>query len=171
MCIRDRENTNAFRLCEGQKVNTSLISLTLTLNIYSTVVCYKQFDYGVAPIISLNSFTLTINDFSGRGNWGLSSGVLFCNSKSLNTFNLTLNNWDGAGGDSLLEFLDAVMKVNSSRTLRLKINDLKFRSGDYPEYDFSKLVLKSPSLELFELTIRRNGVVGSWQETLKWEKQ
>ena len=165
------ENTNAFRLCEGLKVNTSLISLTLTLNIYSRVVSYKQFDYGIAPIISLNSFTLTINDFSGRGNWGLSSGVLFCNSKSLNTFNLTLNNWDGAGVDSLLEFLDAVMEVNSSRTLRLKINDMRFRSGDYPEYDFSKLVVKSPSLELIELTISRYGNVGSWQETLKWEKQ
>ena len=162
------ENTNAFRLCEGLKVNTSLISLTLTLNIYSRVVSYKQFDYGVAPIISLNSFTLTINDFSGRGNWGLSSGVLFCNSKSLNTFYLTLNNWDGAGVDSLLEFLNAVMEVNSSRTLRLKINDM---SGDYPEYDFSKLVVKSPSLEFIELTICRYGVVGSWQETLKWEKQ
>ena len=165
------ENTNAFRLCEGLKVNTSLISLTLTLNIYSRVVSYKQFDYGVAPIISLNSFTLTINDFSGRGNWGLSSGVLFCNSKSLNTFNLTLNNWDGAGVDSLLDFLDAVMEVNSSRTLRLKINDMRFRNGDYPEYDFSKLVVKIPSLELIELTISRYGNVGSWQETLKWEKQ
>ncbi|XP_015747397.1 PREDICTED: uncharacterized protein LOC107327156 [Acropora digitifera] len=165
------ENTNAFRLCEGLEVNTSLISLTLTLNIYSRVVSYKQFDYGVAPIIPLNSFTLTINDFSGRGNWGLSSGVLFCNSKSLNTFNLTLNNWDGAVVDSLLEFLDAVMEVNSSRTLRLKINDMRFRSGDHPEYDFSKLVVKSPSLELIELTISRYGNVGSWQETLKWEKQ
>ena len=67
--------------------------------------------------------------------------------------------------------LDAVMKVNSLRTLRLKINDLTFRSGDYPEYDLSKLVVNSPSLEFIELTICRYGVVGSWVETLKWEKQ
>ena len=63
------------------------------------------------------------------------------------------------------------MTVNSSRTLILKINDLRFRSGDYPNYDFSELVVKSPSLELIELTICRYGDVGSWLETLKWEKQ
>ena len=63
------------------------------------------------------------------------------------------------------------MKENSSRTLKLKINDLRFRIGDYPEYDFSKLVVKSPSLELIELTICRYGNVGSWVETLNWEKQ
>ena len=59
------------------------------------------------------------------------------------------------------------MKVNSSRTLRLKINDLRFRSGDYPKHDFSKLVVKRPTPELIELTICRYGVVGSWLETLK----
>ena len=63
------------------------------------------------------------------------------------------------------------MKVNSSSTLRLKINDLRFRSGDYPKYDLSEFVVKSPSLELIELTISRYGNVGSWVETLKWEKQ
>ena len=63
------------------------------------------------------------------------------------------------------------MKVNSSRTMRLKINDLRFRSGDYPKYNLSELVVKSPSLELIELTISRYGDLGSWLETLKWEKQ
>ena len=59
------------------------------------------------------------------------------------------------------------MKVNSSRTMRLKINDLRFRSGDYPKYNLSELVVKSPSLELIELTISRYGDLGSWLETLK----
>ena len=65
------------------------------------------------------------------------------------------------------------MKVNSLKTLRLKINDSRFRNGDYPKYDFSELVVKSPSLELIELTICHYGDVCSfcWLETLKWEKQ
>ena len=97
-----------------------------------------QLRRGGVPNISINSFTLTIDDFSVIGDWGLYSGVLWSNYKSLNTFNLTLNNWDKVNVDSLLESLDEVMKVNSSSTLRLKINDLRFRSGDYPKYDLSE---------------------------------
>ena len=62
------------------------------------------------------------------------------------------------------------MKANSLKTLRLKINDLPYRIG-CREYDLSDLVVKIPSLELVELTIIRYGVVSSWVETLKWEKQ
>ena len=168
------ENTYASRLREGLGRNTSLISLTLTLNIY-TRETYFDFDDmsddDVVPNISINYFTLTINDFSSGGNWGLSSGVLWSNYKSLNTFNLTLNFWYGISVYSFLTVLDEVMKVNPSRTLRLKINDLRFRNGDYPKYDFSELVVMSPSLELIELSICRDGDVGSWKETLKWEKQ
>ena len=165
------ENTCASRLREGLGRNTSLVSLTLTLNIYSRVLTYCGFGNDFVPSMTINSFTLTINDFSSRGNWGLSSGVLWYNYKSLNTFNLTLSNWNEVSNYILLEFLDAVMKVKSTRTLRLKINDSRFRNGDYPKYDFSGLVRKSPSLELIELTISRNGNLGSWIETLKWEKQ
>ena len=169
------ENTYAFRLREGLGRNTSLISLTLTLNIYirrlKKSISHLQFDHDVVPNMSINYFTLNINDFSMRGDWGLSSGVLWSNYKSLNTFNLTLNQWDEASVHWLLAFLKAVMKVNSSRTLRLKINDSRFRRGDYPKYDFSELVEKSPSLEFIELTICRYKDVGSWLETLKWEKQ
>ena len=181
-------------LRKGLGRNTSLISLTLTINLYTRppidfgdsdddVVDISDDDVDnisddvVVPNISMDSFTLTINEFSGtRGHWervylinyvwGLKSGDLWPNYKSLNTFNLTLNNRDDVSVSSLLEFLDAVMKVNSLRTLRLKFNH-------WPgtKYDFSKLEMKSPSLELIELTICRCGVVCSWLETLKWEKQ
>ena len=67
-------------------------------------------------------------------------------------------------------FLDKVMKMNSLKTLRLKINDSQFTSG-CRGYNFSKLVVKSRSLELIELTISYYGVEGSSPETLKWEKQ
>ena len=164
-------------LCEGLGRNTSLISLNLTLNIYTGVhidICYFRLGYiahdGFVPNTSINSFALTINDFSSSGSWRLLSGVQWSNYKSLTTFNLTLNNFDQVIGNGLPGFLDAVMKVNSLRTLRLKINDSQFRSG-CRGYDFSKLVTKSPSLELIELTISCHGVVGSSLETLKWEKR
>ncbi|XP_015750084.1 PREDICTED: uncharacterized protein LOC107329945 [Acropora digitifera] len=160
-------------LRKGLGRNNSLISLTLTLNIYTRVLSGAsplQFHDDFVPNFFINSFTLTINDFGSTDNWGLSSGVLWSNYKSLNTFNLTLNIWNEVNIYKLPKFLYAVMKVNSSRTLRMKINDFRVRSGDYPEYDFSKLVVKSPSLEVIELTICRYGDVGSWVETLRWTK-
>ena len=171
------ENTYASRLHNGLGRNTSLISLTLTLNINTRALSGSYFDFFISnddlvPNISINSFTLTISDFTGRAvMWVLSSGVLWSNYQSLNTFNLTINNWDESADNILCRFWNAVMKVNSLRTLRLKINDWRFINGGYPKYDFSELVEKSPSLELIELTICHYGVVGSWLETLKWVKQ
>ncbi|XP_067023513.1 uncharacterized protein [Acropora muricata] len=171
------ENTYASRLHNGLGRNTSLISLTLTLNINTRALSGSYFDFFISdddlvPNISINSFTLTISDFTGRAvMWVLSSGVLWSNYQSLNTFNLTINNWDESADNILCWFWNAMMKVNSLRTLRLKINDWRFTNGDYPKYDFSELVEKSPSLELIELTICHYGVVGSWLETLKWVKQ
>ena len=170
-------NTYASRLRKGLGRNTSLISLTLTLNIRigspseNFVDFHYMSDDDVVPNISINSFTLTIKDFSSRGNWVLSSSVLWSDYKSLNTFNVTLSDWDGESVYSFLAFLGAAMKVNSLRTLRLKINYSRFREEDeYSKYDFSELVVKSPSLELVELTICRYGDVGSCLETLKWKK-
>ena len=164
----------ASHLRKGLGRNTSVISLTLTINMYS-VVYYSNFslqfddisDDGFVPNISLNSFTLTVNDFSMSSSLELDSGVLWSNYKSLTTFNVALNNC--IEPDKLSDFLDAVMKVNSLRTLRLKINYSRF-ARLYRQCDLSKLVVKSPSLELIELTISRYGDVGSLLETLKWEK-
>ena len=128
----------------------------MTINIYNgTPSCY-DFDFddisdddfddisddGFVPNISMDSFTLTINDFSSttvdyrdRVNiinyvWGLKSGDLWPNYKALNTFNLTLNNREDVSVSSLLEIFDAVMKVNSLRTLRLKFNDSQVTEHD-----------------------------------------
>ena len=182
-------NTYASCLRKGLARNTSLISLTLTLNIYTRPPSDDYFDFDdisdddVVPNISMDSFTLTINDFSSTIEgwdsvdiinyvWGFKSGDLWPNYKSLNTFNLTLNNRDVVYDSSLLEIFDAVMKVNSLRTLRLKFNH-----SPWPGCDLSKLVVKSPSLELIELTICCYGVTGwtwghfDWLETLNLEKQ
>ena len=166
----------ASHLRKGLGRNTSVISLTLTINMYAEVDYWSdesRFDYisddGFVPNISLNSFTLTVNDVTMNSSLELDSGVLWSNYKSLTTFNLTLNNCIGTGSYKFSDFLDAVMKVNSLRTLRLKINGSQFVSP-YGECDLSKLVVKSPSLELMELTISRYEDVGSLLETLKWEK-
>ncbi|XP_067023482.1 uncharacterized protein [Acropora muricata] len=187
------KDTCAFLLREGLRRNTSLISLTLTVNIYTRSTYLRYIDPddisvdGFFPNISMDSFTLTVNDFSSSmdSDWervdiiklnsvcGVKSGDLWPNDMSLNTFNLTINNRNEVSVSSLLEFLDEVMKVNSLRTLRLKFNH-------WPgtEYDFSKLEVKNPSLELIELTICRYGFAAwtwdrrvGWLETLNWEKQ
>ncbi|XP_015776066.1 PREDICTED: uncharacterized protein LOC107354137 isoform X13 [Acropora digitifera] len=167
------KNDYASLLRERLGRNTSLSSLTLTFNFYTRVIyddsCF-EFDIDrFAPNTSMKSFTLTINDFSSSGDCGLPSSVLWPNYKSLTTFDLTLNNCAEGTGNDLLDFLDVVMKVDSLRTLRLKINDSRSRSA-YLQSDFSEMVEKSPSLELIELTISCYGVGASSPETLKWGK-
>ncbi|XP_015764062.1 PREDICTED: uncharacterized protein LOC107343050 isoform X4 [Acropora digitifera] len=174
-------NTYASRLREGLGRNSSLSSLILTLNIFARqgsppmksfgFGCHSISDDDVVPNISINSFTLTINNFTSGVNLGLSSGALWSNYKSLHTLNVTLNNSDERSVYSLLALFYAAMKVNSLRTLRLKINVCTFRSALYQKYDFSRLVVESPSLEFIELTICHYGDVGSWLETVKWKKQ
>ena len=174
-------------LRKGLGRNTSLISLTLTINIYNGTPGVDDVDDisddDVVPNIPMDSFTLTINEFSPAGGyvdevdiinyvWGLKSGDLWANYKSLNTFNLTLNNIEVIYDPSFSELCEAIVKANSLRTLRLKLNH-----WPSTEYDFSKLVEKIPSLELIELTFCHESSVDSskrtvfWLETLKWEKQ
>ena len=171
------KDTYASLLCKGLGRNTSLISLTLTLNIFTRAredIDYFEFDDisddGFVPNISVYSFTLIINDFSSGSSLGLGSGVLWCNYRSLTTFNLTVNYCDEIRVCSFHDFWDAVMKLNSLRTLRLKIDHSKF-TDIFLEYDFSEFIVNIPSLELMELTISCYGSEGSVLETLKWEKQ
>ena len=202
LTLNEYENwttNNIFRLRKGLGRNISLISLSLTLNIYTVPSFCGAFDFDilddyvdkisnddVVPNISMDSFTLTISDFSARDvqvNFDrdyiigyvsfLISDVVRPNYKSLNTFSLTLNNRNRVNVSSLFEIVEEVMKVNSLRTLRLKLN----HSPSTRYGDLSKLVVKSPSLELIELTICHYEGAGwstrcvAWLETLKWEKQ
>ena len=168
------EDTYVTLLHEGLARNTSLISLTLTLNVYTGILDYSYFrfrDDSFVPNTSINSFTLTINDFSISGCWGLDSVVPWPNYKSLTTLNLTLNRYNEVHVD-LPDFLRVVRKVNSLRTLRLKIDHWELTPWNgYLEDYFSEWVLESPSLELIELTITCFEVKWSSIETLKWEKQ
>ena len=173
-------NNYSSLLREGLGRNTSLISLTLTLNVYSRICeeCDDPFDFDIddipdhfyGPIISVDSFNLTINDFSSSSGWGIGTDVLWSDFKYLTTFNGTLNHCNKESVYSLNILLGEAMNAHSLRTLRLKINDAQLESG-CRGYNFSDFVLKIPSLELIELTICRYGAMGSSLETLKWEKQ
>ena len=127
---------------------------------------FRLTDSYCVPNSSLSSFTLIISDFNNGIRDTFLVDILVLHFKTLTALNLTLNNC----GDLLPEFLDAVMKMIALKILRLRINDSQFASGCHG-HDFSKLVVKSPSLELIELTISCYGVEGSSPETLKWEKQ
>ena len=175
------EKSYPFLLCKGLGRCTSLISLSLTLNIYTRVCeelngiynvqCDGFVVGGFVPNISINSFTLTVNDFSWGGpGLGVGGDVLLCSYESLTTLNVTLNHCCVGTFSDLPCLLVKKMKAYSLKTVRLKINDPKYGIGCH-EYDFSDWEVKIPSLELLELTIIRYGVVGSWAETLKWEKQ
>ena len=91
--------TYASHLRKGLGRNTSLTSLTLTLNFYTRPHRDNYFDSDdisdddVFPNISMDSFTLTINDFNSTIDdwesvditkyvWGFKSGVLWPNYKS-----------------------------------------------------------------------------------------
>ena len=167
------KNNYALRLRESLGRNTSLISVTLTLNIHCIELTVhfddisEQF-YG--PITSVDSFTLTVSDFTGSDGLGLYVVPLLSDFKSLTTLNVTLNRC----GDIVYTLPDSLvnaMKTNSLRTLRLKFNDSRLSHEDFWNYDLREWVVNSPSLELIELSISRYGVVGSSLQTLKWEKQ
>ncbi|XP_015767989.1 PREDICTED: uncharacterized protein LOC107346689 isoform X2 [Acropora digitifera] len=168
------KNTYAFRLCEGLKRNTSLISLTLTFNIHCiTLGKHDDFDFQKRFYdlnMSVESFTLTISDFTGSGGEGLDLNFLLGAFKYLTTLNVTLNHYR-RHVYSLYISLVHYMKRDLLRTLRLKFNDSRLSDDDFFSCEFSEWVLNSLSLELIELSISRYGVVGSSLQTLKWEKQ
>ncbi|XP_044175072.1 uncharacterized protein LOC114961666 isoform X5 [Acropora millepora] len=168
------ENTYGFRLHEGLRRNTSLISLTLTFNIHC-ITLGKHVDFDILEHfddlnMSVDSFTLTISDFTGSGGVELDLEVLLSTFGSLTTLNVTLNHYRRLVYPLYFSLIKA-MERDSLRTLRLKFNDSRLSDRDFFSFDFSKWVLNSPSLELIELSISRYGVVGSSLQTLKWEKQ
>ena len=115
-----------FRLREGLARNTSLISLTLTLNVYTRIWDFPFYTPYVErydmTIISVDSFTLTINDFGGTCFLGCGVDVLWSDFKSLTSFNVTLNHCDEQSVDHFSCAYLQLMTADSLRTLRLKIH-------------------------------------------------
>ena len=166
----------AVRLRKGLGRNTSLISLTLTLNIHCIRLreaddlddISKHF-YG--PITSIDSFTLTVSDFTGHDSLGLDIDPLLSDFKSLTTLNVTLNRCGYFVYDALPDSLVNAIKTNSLRTLRLKFNDSNYEAFYKYGHSISKWLVNSPSLKVIELSFSSYGVMGSSLNTYKWEKQ
>ena len=170
------EYNYASRLRKGLGRNTSLISLTLTLNIYRRIILREDDDWDhisehfYDPITSVDSFTLTVSDFTGKDGVGVDFEPLLSDFKSLTTLNVTFNRCDESY--EMFEFLlGEVIKANSLRTLRLKFNDSRYEHFYDYSHAISTWVVKSPSLKVGELYLSRYGVVGSSLRTWKWEKQ
>ena len=101
------DQASASLLRKGLGCNTSLISVTLTVNIYARVfvdIRYREEIDSFVPNTSMKYFTLTINDFCRSRSWKLGSDVLWSNFKSITTFNLTFNNSDELIGHELAIF-------------------------------------------------------------------
>ena len=168
------EDNYASRLHEGLGRNTSLISLTLTLNIYR-IIRREDDDWDhiskhcYGPITSVDSFTLTVSDFTGSDSLGLDLDPLLSDFKSLTTLNMTLNRCADFVYEDLPDSLVDAIKTNSLRTLRLKFNDSSYENFSTYSDSFSEWLVNSPSLKVIELSFSRYGVVGSSLNTLKWK--
>ena len=140
-------------------VNTSLNAFTLTINSYCTFSCESVLLVFFSTPFS--TLTLTISIYSDiSDDWELGLGDVLAWNKSLSTLNLTLNIY-GEGGDYFLpKFWDILMRSESLTTLRLRLNDQRVTQGSRG-YDLSKLVVKSKSLSLIDLTVSFYGVEDS----------
>ena len=140
-------------------VNTSLRSLTLTVNSYCTFSSSNILKYLLSA--PLSTLTLTINSYSDISDgWEHGLGDVLAENKSLSTFNLTLNICGEGGDDFLPKLWNILMRSESLTTLRLRLNNQHVTQGSRG-YDLSKLVVKSKSLSLIDLTVSFYGVEDS----------
>ena len=111
--------------------------------------------------IPLSTLTLTINSYSDiSDDWEHGLGDVLAENKSLSTFNLTLNICGEGGDDFLPKLWNILMRSESLTTLRLRLNNQHVTQGSRG-YDLSKLVVKSKSLSLIDLTVSFYGVEDS----------
>ena len=140
-------------------VNTSLRSLTFTVNSYCTFSSSNILTYLLSA--PLSTLTLTINSYSDISDgWEHGLGDVLAENKSLSTFNLTLNICGEGGDDFLPKLWNILMRSESLTTLRLRLNNQHVTQGSRG-YDLSKLVVKSKSLSLIDLTVSFYGVEDS----------
>ena len=140
-------------------VNTSLRSLTLTFNSYCTFSSSNILKFFLSA--PLSTLTLTINSYSDISDgWEHGLGDVLAENKSLSTFNLTLNICGEGGDDFLPKLWNILMRSESLTTLRLRLNNQHVTQGSRG-YDLSKLVVKSKSLSLIDLTVSFYGVEDS----------
>ena len=139
-----------------QLANTLLNAFTLTINSYCTFSSGSMLTFFFSA--PLSTLTLTISNYSDISDgWEHGLGNVLAENKSLSTLNLTLNIYGEGSGDFLPKFCDILMRCESLTTLRLRLNDQRVTQGSRG-YDLSKLVVKSKSLSLIDLTVSFYGV-------------
>ena len=139
--------------------HTSLNAFTLTVNSYGTFSSGRILNFFFST--PLSSLTLTISIYSDISDgWDRGLGDVLAKNKSLSTLNLTLNIYSEGSDDFLPKFWDILMRCKSLTTLRLRLNDQRVTQGSRG-YDLSKLVVKSKSLSLIDLTVSFYGVQDS----------
>ena len=148
-------------LIQGLSENTSLTSLTVTVNDYLFLsyelwVCHLK--SCLAKSKSLTTFTLTLNEYS-EGEWREDWLCLwnlrddFPENTSLTELDLTVNIRSEVSEDWLPLFCDyLMMKCSSLRTMKLQVNN-RCASSKSRIYDLSELRLKYRSLSTFELSV------------------
>ena len=140
-------------------VNTSLNAFNLIVNSYCTFSSSEMLVFFF--LTPFSSLTLTISIYSDiSDDWERGLGNVLAENKSLSTFNLTLNIYGKGSDDFLPKFWDILMRCESLTTLRLRLNDQRVTQGSRG-YDLGKLVVKSKSLSLIDLTVSFYGVEDS----------
>ena len=137
-------------------VNTSLNAFTLTVNSYCTFSSGKMLAFFFLTPFSTLTLTISIYRDISVG-WEGDLGDVLAENKSLSTLNLTLNIYGEGNDDFVPKFWDILMRCQSLTTLRLRLNDQRVTQGSRG-YDLSKLVVKSKSLSLIDLTVSFYGV-------------
>ena len=140
-------------------LNTSLNTFTLTVNSYCTFSSGGVLAFFFSTPFSTLTLTISIYRDISDG-WERDLGDILAMNKSLSTLNLTLNIYGEGSDDILPKFWDILMRCESLTTLRLRLNDQRVTQGSRG-YDLSKLVVKSKSLSLIDLTVSFYGVEDS----------
>ena len=148
------------RLLEVVLENTSLVTLALTLTLYSFTDKGTDFSNSLAKNASLTALPLIINShFSDssflRSVWcdGLAS------NKSLHTLTLTINNYSNTGGNWLHNLGDGLASNKSLHTLSLTINNYGGTGGVLIQ-DLRHGLASNESLHTLTLTINNYGGTG-----------
>ena len=150
------------RLLEVVLENTSLVTLALTLTLYSFTDKGTDFSNSLAKNASLTALPLIINSYFSdssflRSVWcdGLAS------NKSLHTLTLTINNYSNTGGNWLHDLGDGLASNKSLHTLSLTINNYG-GTGGVLILDLGHGLASNESLHTLTLTINNYGGTGGF---------
>ena len=147
-------------LNRGLSLNSSITTLTITVIVNERV--FSDWPWIFSDGLSVNKSVTTLNlaiSECGAGESDIPGLLLHCGvfeglaqNTSVTTFNLTLNSSKEVSDDWLPGLCDALKKNTSLTTLGLKVNN-HCSTGESRSYDFSKLLVESKSLSLFELDV------------------